>query len=732
MTSSNSTLPSPVDESSEDFDLEGLISLVIDNRWLIALVTGISLIISATYAVLASPVYEANMMVQVDKKTPDLPGVTEISQTLGIANAEATTEINLISSRMVLGNVVKSLGLSINTTPARFPLFGKYLARKFEANNPGQLASPRWGLSQYGWGGESVDIAQLEVPQTLIGATLTLEVIKPNQFLLKHENRILVRDTVGHLANQNGVSLLIKSLRANPGMRFLIRKNMEISATLQLQDRVTAVEKGKNSGIISLTYQDTSPQHAVDILNAVGFYYVAQNVDRNSAQISGSLQFVRKQLPIVKQTLDSATKSLNEFQSSTNSVDISLQTKALLDQEVAVDTAIQELRLQQPEMERKFTANHPAYQAMLKQMSQLQAKKDAFEKQTRELPYTQQRIFQLMRDVKVNEETYTALLNQEQQLEIARAGSIGNVRIVDPAVVDTQSPVKPKRVLIVLGGVMGGLFLALGFVIVRQQIIRKVETPADIEKSGLIVYASIPLNRDHKRKARDDFSQSLLAINSPSDLTVEALRSLRTSLHFMRMESKNNILMISGSSPNAGKTFISSNLGAVIAQSGSRVLVIDGDMRKGALHRIMGGQPENGLSELLSEQIELADAVRPVDGLDNLHFIARGTIPPNPSELLMHPNFTRLLTELQARYDQIIIDTPPILAVTDAAVIGHLAGTSILVVRYGLNQVREVALAAQRFHQNGVQIKGAVFNAIEKRAVGYYTYGFYEYDRKEK
>jgi len=185
--------------------------------------------------------------------------------------------------------------------------------------------------------------------------------------------------------------------------------------------------------------------------------------------------------------------------------------------------------------------------------------------------------------------------------------------------------------------------------------------------------------------------------------------------------------MISGPSPNAGKTFISANLAAAVAQGGQRVLVLDGDLRLGSLHKIIGGKPEGGLSDLISGQIDLAQATRAVANMENLHFIARGKAPPNPSELLMTARFTALLERLQPLYDLIIIDTPPILAVTDAAVIGNHAGTNLLVVRFGFNQLREVALAKQRFEQNGVEIKGAIFNAVEHRHSGYSSYGYYDY-----
>ena len=157
------------------------------------------------------------------------------------------------------------------------------------------------------------------------------------------------------------------------------------------------------------------------------------------------------------------------------------------------------------------------------------------------------------------------------------------------------------------------------------------------------------------------------------------------------------------------------------------MLLIDANMRDGDLHMVLGVRADNGLSELLAGEIEVADAIRSVDDLEGLDFIPRGGRPPNPSELLMRPYFGTLLRRLSPAYDLVVIDSPPILAVTDAAIIGHHVGTSLLVVRYGLNQSREVELAMQRFRQAGVSIKGVVFNGMEKRSGGFYAYGLLGY-----
>jgi tyrosine-protein kinase Etk/Wzc len=208
---------------------------------------------------------------------------------------------------------------------------------------------------------------------------------------------------------------------------------------------------------------------------------------------------------------------------------------------------------------------------------------------------------------------------------------------------------------------------------------------------------------------------------------MEALRTLRTSLHFANLEMKNNMLMIAAPSPGVGKTFVCANLAVTIAQAGQRVLLIDADMRRGTLHRAVGVRSEGGLSELIAGQLDLEDALRKVPGADSLSFISRGAVPPNPSELLMHPRFARMLDQMAQRYDIVVIDTPPVLAVTDAAVIGQRVGSCLMVVRWGLNQQREIALAKQRLEQNGVEVRGAIFNAVQKRGAGQYTYSYYDY-----
>ncbi|HDV1776042.1 TPA: polysaccharide biosynthesis tyrosine autokinase, partial [Escherichia coli] len=301
--------------------------------------------------------------------------------------------------------------------------------------------------------------------------------------------------------------------------------------------------------------------------------------------------------------------------------------------------------------------------------------------------------------------------------------------------VTQPKPVKPKKMFIVLIGIILGGITSSALVLVRVFLRRGIETPEQLEELGINVYASIPLaetftksvvqKKGWSKKSTDEI-QGFLAVDNPADLAIEAIRGLRTSLHFAMMEARNNVLMISGASPNAGKTFVGSNLAAVISQTGKKVLFIDTDMRKGYTHRLFNESNSNGLSDILSGKVEINKGIKKIASAD-FDFISRGMAPPNPAELLMHKRFGELLNWASENYDIVILDTPPILAVTDAAVIGHYVGTTLLVARFELNTAKEIEVSVKRFEQAGVSVKGCILNGVIKKASSYYGYGYNHY-----
>ena len=722
--------------SSNEIDLLALVGTLIDHKLLIAVVAGAFMVAGAAYAVLSAPVYRANALVQVEAKKNDMLGFSNISTMLG-QESPSVTEIELIKSRSVLGKAIDNLNLDVEVEPNYFPVIGEFISRRFEPDQPQDVAAPWYGFSSFTWGGEELGISELQVPNALLGEPMTLIAGENGAYsMLDEDGNTLARSTVGEDFDQDGFKVRVKTLRANPGAKFTVTRQPRMATIIEYQKALDVFERGKDSGILSLALEDVDADRSIRTLNEIIKLYVRQNIDRTSAEAAASLDFLKEQLPQVKRDLEKAEKALNEYQIHSKSIDISLETKAILDQIVALDSSISTLKLQRAEMDRKFTGQHPAYRALMTQLAELTSKQSSLVKKVEGLPATQKELFSLTRDVQVGNEIYTQLLNKSQELDVMRAGTVGNVHLIDEADVDESKPVKPQKALIVLMMTLLGGYFAIAMVLVRKALNRGLETPEAIEQLGLPVYASIPYStlqksEDDKRARGRANSVHLLALDHPTDLAIEAVRSLRTSLHFATLEAKNNRLMISGPSPAVGKTFVSVNLAAVIAQAGRRVLLVDVDMRKGYLHKMLGTSSENGLSDVLSRQCSLDKAIHQT-AINGFDFISRGRIPPNPSELLMKANFSELLDEVSGSYDLVILDTPPLLAVTDAAIVGRLSGTNLIVTRFGLNPAREIELTMRRFAQNGIELKGAIFNGVEKRAsaYGYGDYGYYHYEYK--
>ena len=219
----------------------------------------------------------------------------------------------------------------------------------------------------------------------------------------------------------------------------------------------------------------------------------------------------------------------------------------------------------------------------------------------------------------------------------------------------------------------------------------------------------------------------------PDDPAIESIRNLRTALHFGMMDVKNNCIMIAGPGPSVGKSFVSVNLAAVLATNEKKVLLIDGDLRRGHLHEYLGIERENGLTEFVSGDIPIGDALHQTT-VPGLTLIPTGVLPPNPAELLLHKRFTNCLSVLASRYDHIIIDSPPILAVTDATIIGQMAGGTLMVLKAGEHPMREIELSVKRLQQANVNLRGILFNDVpaqnRKYGAGRYHYAYAYSERK--
>ncbi|MGH5374057.1 polysaccharide biosynthesis tyrosine autokinase [Klebsiella pneumoniae] len=705
-----------VEKEADEIDLGRLVGELIDHRKLIISVTALFTLIALLYALFATPIYQADALLQVEQKQGNAI-LNSLSQMLPDSQPQSAPEIALLQSRMILGKTVDDLNLQAKIEQSYFPLLGKGWAR-LVGEKKGILVVSRLYLSSD---------SNTEIPK------LKLKVKDANNYIVTFNDHEF-EGKVGVLLDSNGISLKVDSIEAKPGTEFVISYVSKLQAITDLQEIFSVADQGKDTGILSLSLTGPDPLLLEKTLNSISNNYLAQNVARQAAQDAKSLEFLNQQLPKVRNDLDIAEDKLNQYRRQKDSVDLSLEAKSVLEQIVNVDNQLNELTFRESEISQLYTKEHPTYKALMEKRKTLQDEKAKLNERVSAMPKTQQDILQLSRDVDSGQAVYMQLLNRQQELNIAKSSAIGNVRIIDDAV-SQPKPVKPKKIIIVLVGIVLGGMISIGIVLLRIFLRRGIESPEQLEELGINVYASIPIsetfanktlqNTKLRRKAGSEY-QSFLAVDNPADLAIEAIRGLRTSLHFAMMEARNNVLMISGASHNAGKTFVSSNLAAIIAQTGKKVLFIDTDMRKGYTHKLFNLSNDNGLSDVLSGKIEVSKAIKKVSSA-GFDYISRGMVPPNPAELLMHRRLGELITLVSQSYDIVILDTPPILAVTDAAIIGNYVGTTLLIARFEQNTTKEIEVSFKRFEQSGVIVKGCILNGVVKKASSYYSYGYSHY-----
>ncbi|MCE7623411.1 polysaccharide biosynthesis tyrosine autokinase [Vibrio fluvialis] len=703
------------ENSSDEIELGKLFGIIFDSKWIILLTTLLFSLVGVAFALLSTPIYKADSLIQIEQKSSG--GIGSLVGDMGelfSSESSATTEIEIIKSRMILGDTVEKFNLTTVVEPSYFPFLGKGLARI------------RGDLS-------SMSVKRFTIPEFAQESTHTIVVLDNDQqiYQLLRDDRVILKGQAGVLAKSDGYELFVSSFYANDGFEFSITKRSQLEAIEWLKRNLSVSERGKQTGILGLSFTGENRALISDVLNDIAQNYFLQNVARNSAEAEKSLSFLKSHLPDVKDSLTTAEDVLNTFRQKNDSIDLGLEAQSTLKVMVELEAQLNELTFKESEISQRFTKDHPAYRSLLDKRTTLLKEKERLNQQIQKMPKTQREVLRMTRDVEVNQQIYVQLLNKVQELSIVKAGTVGNVRILDNAQT-FATPVKPQKTMIVLLSTLFGGMLSLAFVLVKAALHRGVENPDDIEQIGLSVYASIPksslqleLFNKLKRHRKQNRDLTLLAESNPADLSVEALRGLRTSLHFAMMEAKNNVLMISGPAPGIGKSFVSTNFSVVAAKTGQRVLLIDADMRKGYLQQPFGMDWENGLSDYLGGKIPLATAVKETR-IENLDIMTRGQVPPNPSELLMHPRFNELVEWASGHYDLVIIDTPPVLAVTDPSIVGALAGTTLMVARFGMNTVKEIDVARNRFEQAGIEVKGVILNATEKKASNY-GYGYYSY-----
>ncbi len=732
-------------------------------------VLGVALAVTAlalAYLFIATPSYEADVLIRVDPSEPNALGISSAGPQYAPPTPSPSAEMAIMQSRSVLEPIIERYRFDVTITPKTLPVIGR-LVQKLAT--PGHPAGAWFGMSSYAWGGEKLRIGQLDVPASLEERQLTFTALDGGRYALRGPSgENILTGKVGELArSSDGVSMLVTEMAARPGTQFELKHWAMLDAVKRFAKDLKVSDKVKDTGLVEIAYINRNPERAAEVANAISQQYMMTAVTSKQRNDSATLAFINKELPRLHTELEKAEQALSSYQTTAQSMQPTNEAQAYLQGGIDFDRRIADLQIQRTQLLDRYTPDSRWVRNIDEQLRQLQAQKGSFDSRFAAMPTSERKNVDLTRDAKVAEQVYLGMTQKAEELSVRRASTTGGAHIVDDAAVPFR-PVKPDPLIIMPGGVVLGLLLGVGSVFVRRHVMLGVTDPLFVEARlgvplmGEVLYspqqarlndevsalqrrslssrsvapglpgrlqvpvpaAAIPA--DGRIAAAGTGVSKVLADRYPDDPSIEELRGVRTALSLDLAHAPNNIVMMAGPTPSAGKSFVAANMAVLHAEVGSRVLLIDADMRNGHLAYYFGQPNRGGLSEVLKGAMPPHEALRRTS-IEGLTLLSCGSRITNPAALLMRHNFRELLQRFSHEYDLVIVDTPPFLVVTDAAIIAGDAGATVLVLRSGMQSEEEIAETVRKLERSEARVTGAVFNAIpltrSRRYYGYYGTG---------
>jgi len=699
----------------EEFHLGEWLDDLWDGRYLVLVCTLLALATGGFWLWCRTPVYQAQGLLQLSprKSSTGDPTLVKI-EGLFAEPGDAQAEIEILRSDLVLGRAVKALGLDIVARPKLLPVIGVPLARALG------------GLPR-------IEVDTFQVPDTAAGRDFRVLVLPGGRIAWKapagedlatgrpHE---MLTGTIDGKAAQ----LVVQGVSARPGQEFLVMRRPPAAAVEDLRTNFGVEEKGKDSSVLGLSLKGPTPARCAEVLNTIVTQYVRYKYEKNTGEAVKTRAALQARLGPLKAQLDASEARLNAYRSQYGSVDTNKEAEGLLTEGSSLAAQITALEQKKQEALRTFTPSSDVVMTLDQQIRKLREESSHLGTKMHALPQTQQEIVRLSREVQLNTDLYTTLVNNIQQIDLANSASTGTLTVVDPAAVSPE-PVGAKPLMLLAFFGCLGCSAGIGLTMLRQLLRQAITDHRIIEsKLGLPVWVTIPHSRpQEKHSRRIDRGRAgphLLAAQDPDDLATESMRSLRTTLLFNLKDPASHAIMVTGPAPEVGKSFVCANLSIMLAQTGARVLLVDGDLRRGNLHRYFGRQNRlGGLSDVLAGRapwISVAQATQ----FENLDLMVTGTIPSDSAHLLLSSSFDEFVTEAAAAYEYLVFDAPPLLPVTDAAIIGSKVGTLLLVARYGKHSLDELRACQERMEDHGRRFSGCIFNDIQPSGLGY---GYQEY-----
>lgn len=708
----------------------------------------------ALYTLTIKPVYEATATLYVKEDNNRSGKLGELALQSGGNPIDA--EIEIVKSRTIAEKVVRHLHLDWTVTSKSKTTVCKLLE-----------FSPADAKSSY----------QLHLNDN------------ENYTLTDEKGGQLAKGTVGQLLQAPAISMLVGEFSGKPGDVCTIKVRPFNAAVSALRGATKVSQLGKTTNIIRIAHQDTNPLRAREVVNALVQAYLDQTVAFKSEEASRTVGFVEEQLKNVRSELDSSESDLQGYKSASGVVKLDSEAEELIKKVSEVEkeraavslqkrqvefalaalkeaarkkviyspasmmdpmvssmaSKLTELEMQKRSLLAENTEQHPQVKALQGQIDELQNKIRStfettlknlsrqesdiskgladYEASLRKLPAAERELARFTRVTKVNANIFTFLLQKQEEARIAQAATISNIKVVDPAITP-ENPVKPNKRKNILLGLLVGLMLGVGLAFFHDYMDDTIKDDEDARKIlNWPLLAIIP----HIQTAENDGSHTdanLISYQQPKSVAAEAFRALRTGLHFAAVRKQQKVIMVTSTFPGEGKTTISANFAETLAQNGSKVLLIGGDLRRPTLHKIFNFPNVPGLTELIAGDCELNKIVHHT-AMSKLDVLSAGTNPPNPSELLGSERMFKLLSFLQKSYDYIIIDAPPVLAVSDTSIMVSLCDAMVVVIETGRVPQKAIRRVQEILAGVNAPIVGMVMNDKTGKAERYGSYGSY-------
>jgi len=719
----------------ENVGLRDILNVLRDSKWLLAGTIAIAVAAAAAYAFLGPRTYEAVTLIQVeDGKAGHQSGISALNDTSALfeVRSSANAEISILRSNLILEQAIDRLGLDVSAGPKLVPVIGAFLAGgATQLSNPGFL-----GLPGYVTGNESIRVSKFVVPRELEGKTFNVTLTDTGYDLSDPAGKVILHGRFGR-PETFGVGakpgeIQVDSAAGYIGAGFVVTRHARAALLKDLQRSLSIEEQGKQSGMLRVKLTGRDAGEVARTLNEITSRYVQQNVERRVAEVNKALEFVSGNLPSLRAQLQHTEQQLSRVRGGRGSFDLATEGRLELEQSKALQATLLELQRKRQDLQATYLQQHPIMQSVERQIDTVTAALANVGGRIRSMPALEQEVIGLNRELKVNSELYVNLLTSAQQLALAKQIRGGNVRVVDRARA-ADEPAGPPAAAIMAMGATAGLVLGISLALVRAGLRRGVTDPLEIEDQAAVpVLTTVPLSRNQRlvtrtvRRAAND--SKVLATKFPLDPAVDSLRNMLTLLPYPAPDTGSNIVVITGPTHSVGKSFISLNLAAVFGGTGTRVLLIDGDLRKGQLAKSVRVNHNRGLSDLLAGKFNFDEVVHR-EVMPHVDFISAGQVPASPAELLWGRSIQEVLKEHCPRYGMVIIDSPPVLAAPDTAILAQQANATFLVARAEVTSMREIQASIKCLLQRGVHVKGVIFSGVDtsKHQNDVYNYSGYSY-----